>query len=135
MTQKTTQPTPYETPDFAEFVTDLDHGKINQHLTEQLAKVVAAVEDTGKQGELIIRLLVKKEGKMAVVGVEIKAKAPQHPLHGTLFYIGDNGELLREDPRRTMKDKQDIQAAIEAGEVRARLMKETELPVFAGKAE
>ena len=37
---------------------------------------------------------------MAAVGVEVKSKVPKHPLHGTLFHVGENGELLREDPRQ-----------------------------------
>lgn len=92
--------TPYETPDFAEFITDLAHGNINQKLTEALAEVTDAVEETGKAGELTIKFQVRKEGKMAVVAVDVKKKVPEHPLHDTLFYIGDNGELLREDPRQ-----------------------------------
>ena len=91
---------PHEAPDFATFITDLDHGKINQHLTEILAAVVAAVEDTGKVGEVTLKITVKKEGKMAIIGVDVKGKEPKHPLHGTLFYIGENGELLRDDPRQ-----------------------------------
>lgn len=98
MTLKTS--TPYETPDFAEFVTDLAHGSINQKLTMALAQVTNAVEDTGKAGELTLKLQIKKEGKMAAVVVDIRKKVPEHPLHGTLFYIGANGELLREDPRQ-----------------------------------
>jgi len=91
---------PYEAPDFAEFITDLAHGDINQKLTDALAEVTNAVEETGKVGELSIKFTVKKEGKMAIVAVDIKKKCPEHPLHGTLFYIGDNGELLRDDPRQ-----------------------------------
>lgn len=95
---------PHPAPSFSEFVTDLDHGRIDQLLTERLAEVVKAVEETGKVGELVFRLAVKLEGKMAVVGAEIKSKVPEHPLHGTLFYVGGNGELLRDDPRQqTMK--------------------------------
>lgn len=91
---------PHPTPSFSEFVTDLDHGRIDQLATERLAEVVRAVEETGKVGELVIRFAVKLEGKMAVVGCEIKSKVPEHPLHGTLFYVGGNGELLRDDPRQ-----------------------------------
>lgn len=91
---------PYEAPDFAEFITDLAHGDINQKLTEALAQITTAVEDTGKVGELTLKLHVKKEAKMAAVSVDFKVKVPSHPLRGTLFYIGANGELLREDPRQ-----------------------------------
>lgn len=90
----------HPSPDFSEFITDLDHGKINQKLTEELARVVDAVEDTGLVGELTVKLKVKREGKMATVHLDIRTKCPAHPLHATLFYFGVNGELLREDPRQ-----------------------------------
>ncbi len=96
---------PHAAPDFAAFVTDLHYGEINQKLTDRLAEVVRAVENTGRSGELTVKFSVKKEGEMAIIGVDIKAKAPEHPLHGTLFYMGGNGELLREDPRQlTLKN-------------------------------
>jgi hypothetical protein len=96
---------PHEAPDFATFITDLDNGRINQLLTDKMAEVVRAVEETGKVGEVSIRFLMKKEGNMAIVGVDVKQKKPEHALHGTLFYIGQNGELLRDDPRQlTLKN-------------------------------
>lgn len=88
-------------PDFAEFITDLSHGSVNQRLTEDLAQVVEAVQETGRVGELTIKLNVKLEGGMAVVNTEIKSKAPRAPLPGTMFFVGNNGSLHREDPRQT----------------------------------
>ena len=88
-------------PDFAEFITDLSHGSVNQRLTEDLAKVVEAVQETGRTGELTIKLNVKLEGGMAVVNTEVKSKAPKPPLPGTMFFVGEKGLLHREDPRQT----------------------------------
>lgn len=85
--------------DFSEFITDLDHGQINQALSDKLAEVVAAVADTGKDGELTIKLTIKREGKMATVGCTAKTKVPEHALHGTLFYFGQSG-LVRDDPKQ-----------------------------------
>lgn len=96
----TTDPTPFETPSFSEFITDLDNGSIDQTLTERMAEVTKAVEETGKVGELTIKLTIRKEGKMATVHPEIKTKIPEHGMHATLFHVGDNGELLREDPKQ-----------------------------------
>lgn len=97
-TAKTT--TPYEAPDFAQFITDLDHGKINQKLTDAMAKVADAVAETSLVGKLTVELTIRKEGAMATVAVVIKEKIPKYPLHSTLFHFGANGELLRDDPRQ-----------------------------------
>lgn len=95
----------HDTPDFAEFITDLANGKVSQKLTEKIAEVAAAVEETGKVGEINIKIQIKKEGTVAVVGTEIKTKIPEHPIHGTLFHFGENGTLLREDPKQmTLKN-------------------------------
>ncbi|MCH7703871.1 MAG: ATP-dependent 6-phosphofructokinase [Planctomycetes bacterium] len=83
----------YETPDFSAFITDLAHGDINQKLTAALVEVTNAVEETGKVGELSVKFVLKKEGKMAIVAVDLKKKVPEHPMHGTLFYIGDNDSM------------------------------------------
>lgn len=90
----------HEHPSFSEFITDLDHGKIDQTLTAKLAELVAAVEDNHKKGKLTLTIHVKPENKMAQVSVEYKLDKPQPPLHGTLFHIGLKGALLREDPRQ-----------------------------------
>lgn len=91
----------HSTPDFAEFLTDLAQGKVNAKLTEKLAEVAEAVEKTGKQGEVNVKFVVKKEGEVATVGCEVKVKVPDHPLLATMFHFGENGALLREDPRQT----------------------------------
>ena len=98
--QKGNKMKPIETPDFATFITDLAHGEINQKLTEAMAEVIRAVEATNKVGELVVRFIAKRNGNMAIVATEIRKKIPEEPLTGSMFYIGDNGELFREDPRQ-----------------------------------
>lgn len=90
----------HEAPDFATVVTDLADGTVNQRLSEKLAELVMAVEETGKSGTMTVKIGVKKEGTMAIVGVECTTKIPEHPMHGTLFHLGRAGALLRDDPRQ-----------------------------------
>jgi hypothetical protein len=96
----TTTARPHEAPSFSEFITDLDHGRIDQEATERLAELTRAVQETKKVGELTLKLSLKFESGRAIVVPEIKIKKPQHGLLGTLFYVGENGELLRDDPKQ-----------------------------------
>ena len=89
----------HEAPDFSEFITDLVNGEVNQKLTATMAEVVGAVCETGLNGEVTLKLQIKKESGRAMVGVEIKKKVPEHPVHGTLFFFGNNG-LVRDDPKQ-----------------------------------
>ena len=90
---------PHETFDFSKFVTELDRGQINDHLTFTLSEVIDAVKETNLTGEMTVKFVVKKEGERAIVAVEMKKKVPEHPMHGTLFHFG-NGGLVRDDPRQ-----------------------------------
>ena len=87
-------------PSFSELVTDLADGQVDQHLTSELSRIAEAVHDTGKVGELTVKLKLKRERGMVLVHVESNAKLPQEALHATLFHVGLNGALLREDPRQ-----------------------------------
>lgn len=100
---------PMATLDFAEFITDLDHGRVNQQLGDELQHIAEEVERTGQSGELTIRLKVKREGTMCAITIDSKNKVPKDPMHGSLFYFGSDGQLHREDPRqmrlRNLKDQ------------------------------
>jgi len=86
--------------DFAEFITDLDGGRVNQQLGEELRHIAEEVERTGQVGELNVKFKIKREGNMCAVTIESKNKVPKDPMHGSLFYFGADGELHREDPRQ-----------------------------------
>lgn len=86
--------------DFAEVITDLDHGRVNAELGRKLAKIVEAVEKTGKEGKLTLQIKVKKEGEMCMVHVEATSKRPEHPMMPSLFFFGEDGRITREDPRQ-----------------------------------
>lgn len=96
-----TQQTPlHPHPSFSELVTDLADGQVDHHLTTELSRIAEAVHETGHQGELTIKLKLKRERGMVLVHVESNAKLPKEAMHATLFHVGLNGALLREDPRQ-----------------------------------
>lgn len=95
----TTKPQ-HETVDFATFITEIDYGNVNAKFGEKLSKLIAAVNDTGRSGEMTVKIAVKKEGTMAVVTASSTSKIPEHPLNGSMFFFGEGGSLHREDPRQ-----------------------------------
>lgn len=98
--------------DFATLLMDLDHGQVNAELSTRLAEIVEAVEETAKDGTLTLTLKVRKEATRAVVDVDIKGKEPRHPIPGTLFYFGADGNLSREDPKQLKLKNLDVPATL-----------------------
>jgi hypothetical protein len=86
--------------DFQDILTDLDDGKVHAQLTENIMKVVRAVAETGKAGELTLNLKFKREKRMTRVIADVKTKLPQPATEATLFFQTDDGDLRREDPRQ-----------------------------------
>lgn len=90
--------------DFAEFLTEFNYGELNQKLGHELKSVASAVDATGKNGEITLKLVIVKNGIHAMVKPEVKAKVPRDPAEGAAFYFGSNGALMREDPRQVSID-------------------------------
>lgn len=86
--------------DFAEFITDLDHGQVNARLGKEMREINEAVEETGLVGTLTITIKVKRDASHAFVRCESKAKIPKLPNNAALFYFGEGGALHREDPKQ-----------------------------------
>lgn len=86
--------------DISALLEELDHGGVNRAASSMLAEVVQAVQKTGNSGELSLKFKVSKEGDKAVVKVDAVHKVPRDPLHSTLFYFGQEGNLERDDPRQ-----------------------------------
>jgi len=84
--------------DFLDVVTDLDDGKVHQKLTDELAKMIAAVQETSLSGAITLTLKAKPKGREVYVVAEIKAKVPKEGNMATLFFVDKGGSLTREDP-------------------------------------
>jgi hypothetical protein len=84
----------------SEFLAAADEGDVDPKAAKLLAEVSSAVDDTGKPGELTIKIKVRKEGKHAAVKVELTAKRPQAPHREEPFYFTEDGSLSREDTRQ-----------------------------------
>ncbi|WP_417534165.1 hypothetical protein [Marinobacterium stanieri] len=92
---------------FANTLNTMDYGVTPQELSDDLAELLRAVKDTGKQGTLTLKLTVKPEslatGQVAIIP-DVVLKAPQLPRDKAFMFMTPDGNLQREDPRqKTMK--------------------------------
>lgn len=85
---------------FCALIEELDHGQVDQHLSEMLTELATAVQATGDSGTLTVKVTVAAEGNKAVVTVAASHKVPRDPMHSTLFFFGRDGELVRDDPKQ-----------------------------------
>ncbi len=80
---------------------DIRRGKVVDRATEMLAEVVRAVDETGKAGELTIKLSIKPEkggGVIKTISAKVTAKRPEGDLPEGIFYSDRDGDLHRTDP-------------------------------------
>lgn len=88
---------------FADFLIDHHSGVTAAELSDKLHELVSAVHDTGKKGTLTLSIVVepfKGDTETMYVTADIKAKIPEEPRRGAVFFPDADGNLRREDPRR-----------------------------------
>lgn len=77
-------------------------GAINDELTEKMAELVKAVRDTGKKGEITLKITVAMMATgnedMVKLSPVVSAKIPELDSPVTIMYSTADGDLLREDP-------------------------------------
>ena len=86
---------------FAAWLQDLRHGAAHAELTDALVELVAAVQTTGKAGELRLTVKVRPSDQhvtqvIVTDDVEVKAPKPTRPI--SLFFVDEAHNLTREDP-------------------------------------
>ena len=89
-------------PDFASFIATDNKGRTNAAISEKLAALVAAVQNVGKGGEVNIKIKVdpwaKNDSEKVKVTVATAAKVPVEAPLPSLWFMGVNGALLKDDP-------------------------------------
>ena len=90
-----------QTP-FDETLRKIRRGVLINELTEQMQDVVKAVEDTGKSGEITIKLTIKKFSRMNAIDItdKVTVKLPQDQPESTMMFATPEGNLVTEDPRQ-----------------------------------
>lgn len=80
---------------------DIRKGRVVDIATDKLAEVVQAVVETGKPGELNLKLKIKTKERgdnCVTVSAEVTQKIPQLSLPDAIFFANAGGDLLRDDP-------------------------------------
>jgi len=87
---------------FNQFLAEQRNGQTHAELSDALNELVAAVEEQGKAGELVLRIKVKPAGKVAagtvIVEDEIKMKPPAGERSASIFFVTSDNNLSRKDP-------------------------------------
>lgn len=90
---------------FDEWVRDHARGTLNGELTMALADVVQQVTELDKSGTLTVKLSVTPMGPGGRVGArtvlitsDITARPPKAAGESSIFYVGEEGGLFRDDP-------------------------------------
>ena len=90
---------------FARMLLELNGGDVEQELSNKLTELVSAVKLVVKPGSMTVTLHVKPATKagaeVVFVTDEIKSKVPEFDRAPTLFFIDDENQLRRQDPRQT----------------------------------
>lgn len=72
-------------------------------LSEELRKVNEAVQLTGRPGSVVLKLTVKPAtqiGGAVVVEDEVTSKLPKTDRAGSIFFVDEDNNLRREDPKQ-----------------------------------
>lgn len=87
-----------------DLIADIRRGKVAADLTEELHALIAACVDTGKKGELLLRLTIEPDKNAPQerfnVDGRVVAKTPVRSQRPSLFFVTDDGNLTRTDPRQ-----------------------------------
>lgn len=79
-------------------------GVCMSELSEKLQQLSNTVRGTGKKGKLTLEItmnpLQKGGGHAVTVTDKISLKLPQDEPEVSVFYVGDQGQLTRNDPRQ-----------------------------------
>lgn len=92
---------------FAELLTVLDHGAAHAEASRVLHDLVNAVRDTGKAGNVVIKVEVKPlrgSDSQLVVTAQVASKLPRSEPAASVFFADDSGNLTRHDPRQLEMD-------------------------------
>lgn len=96
---------------------NLANGMAAERVDEQLAQVVAAVQDTGKPGKITLAITIKRTGSNAITAKpKVTSSCPEHDMGNTTFFVDAQHNLSREDPRQHKLALRDLEG--EAVEIR-----------------
>lgn len=98
-----------ETTDLAAFIAGHLNGRTAEELSTEFHGLLDAVKTHGKKGEMRITLVVDPpangvDSAPMPIGVESVVKAPKPTPVKSLYFLDDDGNPVREDPRQIAID-------------------------------
>lgn len=106
---------------FDEWIKGQDRGVANDEATLAIPQVVEAVSILRKKGKVILEITVDPAGdtgRNVEVSVKVVAKPPEAAPTPSIYFVGDNGSLHREDPYQQRLDVEPpVHIDAETGEV------------------
>lgn len=103
--ERTTRP-------FADVFLELNRGRPHAEASTKLQELVEAVMATGKKGSLQIVITIAKSKASGQVEVydDVRVKTPPADRATSLFFVDDEANLTRTDPRQLELELRDVSA-------------------------
>jgi len=91
-----------QTKPFADVLARLQRGKTHRELSAAMQQLTEAVVATGRAGSLTLTIKVTKgkAGHMVELDDSVKVKLPEAERETSLFFVTDDHNLVRDDPRQ-----------------------------------
>lgn len=100
--------TNHEVKDFAVLLMEHLNGRTHTEISHEIHALLAAVTAHGKKGSLTIRIDVEPssavDGSPISIAFDTVLKAPKATAPRALFFLDENGNAVRNDPRQQSFD-------------------------------
>lgn len=97
-----------ETPTIPDTLSAIRKGGLVAEVQDLIPQVVQAVRDTGKVGEITVKLKFKRaDADVVVISDDVTHKKPRREVPASLFFADDKNQLHRSDPRQADLNLQD----------------------------
>lgn len=87
-----------------DLLAELNRGKTALELTDEIHKALKKIAETGRPGSVTLTLKIEPDKKAAdervFVTPAVTSKLPSLPQPSSLFYLTDDHNLTRQDPRQ-----------------------------------
>ncbi|MFZ6801961.1 hypothetical protein [Undibacterium sp. Di24W] len=89
---------------FALIMQDLRDGRVHAELTQQFGDLIQKVQETGKAGELVLKIKVKPATKgnvdKVMIADAVSVNMPKPERGEDVFFLTEDNELSRNHPRQ-----------------------------------
>jgi hypothetical protein len=99
----------YPVAEFAAFLVNHVDGNAHAVISEEMHRLLEAVGTHGKKGQLLIKVVVEPSkghvvGDPLAISVESELKVPKSVPPAAIYWVDDQGNATRNDPRQMALD-------------------------------